>query len=151
MIKDSNAVEQDKLDPEKAYIQLTFVDPYFDEYELKDRITYFDKNFNLSKCLWWTPSSQQFSFELCKNRRTETRLREPVCNFRCTNKGKCKFVLSASSLFFCSYTIRKWAVPGTAIGHILLTVTLKRASTEGFCGGILLHASCFPAGASVAC
>ena len=48
MIKDSNAVEQDKLDPEKAYIQLTFVDPYFDEYELKDRKTYFDKNFNLS-------------------------------------------------------------------------------------------------------
>lgn len=51
VIKDSNAVEQDKLDPEKAYIQLTYVDPYFDEYELKDRITYFDKNFNLSKCL----------------------------------------------------------------------------------------------------
>lgn len=48
VIKDSNAVEQDKLDPEKAYIQLTFVDPYFDEYELKDRKTYFDKNFNLS-------------------------------------------------------------------------------------------------------
>lgn len=48
VIKDSNAVEQDKLDPEKAYIHLTFVDPYFDEYELKDRKTYFDKNFNLS-------------------------------------------------------------------------------------------------------
>lgn len=48
MIKDSNAVEQDKLEPEKAYIQLTFVGPYFDEYELKDRKTYFDKNFNLS-------------------------------------------------------------------------------------------------------
>ena len=48
VIKDSNTVEQDKLDPEKAYIQLTYVDPYFDEYELKDRITYFDKNFNLS-------------------------------------------------------------------------------------------------------
>lgn len=51
VIKDSNAVEQDKLDPDKAYIQLTFVDPYFDEYELKDRITYFDKNFNLSTFL----------------------------------------------------------------------------------------------------
>ena len=48
VIKDSNAVEQDKLDPEKAYIQLTYVDPYFNEYELKDRITYFDKNFNLN-------------------------------------------------------------------------------------------------------
>lgn len=48
VIKDSNAVEQNKLNQEKAYIQLTYVDPYFDEYELKDRITYFDKNFNLS-------------------------------------------------------------------------------------------------------
>ena len=48
VIKDSNAVEQNKLSQEKAYIQLTYVDPYFDEYELKDRITYFDKNFNLS-------------------------------------------------------------------------------------------------------
>lgn len=55
VIKDSNAVEQDKLDPEKAYIQLTFVDPYFDEYELKDRKTYFDKNFNLSTFIWFLP------------------------------------------------------------------------------------------------
>ncbi|XP_067028614.1 dedicator of cytokinesis protein 7-like isoform X1 [Acropora muricata] len=55
VIKDSNAVEQDKLDPEKAYIQLTYVDPYFDEYELKDRITYFDKNFNLRRFKYDTP------------------------------------------------------------------------------------------------
>ncbi|KAJ7372911.1 Dedicator of cytokinesis protein 6 [Desmophyllum pertusum] len=55
VIKDSNAVEQDKLDPEKAYIQLTYVDPYFDEYELKDRITYFDKNFNLRRFMYETP------------------------------------------------------------------------------------------------
>ena len=63
VIKDSNAVEQDKLNPEKAYIQLTYVDPYFDEYELKDRITYFDKNFNLSMftTLW---QSNWFSFRL---------------------------------------------------------------------------------------
>ncbi|XP_027052730.1 dedicator of cytokinesis protein 7-like, partial [Pocillopora damicornis] len=55
VIKDSNAVEQDKLNPEKAYIQLTYVDPYFDEYELKDRITYFDKNFNLRRFMYETP------------------------------------------------------------------------------------------------
>ncbi|XP_015776632.1 PREDICTED: dedicator of cytokinesis protein 7-like [Acropora digitifera] len=55
VIKDSNAVEQDKLEPEKAYIQLTYVDPYFDEYELKDRITYFDKNFNLRRFKYDTP------------------------------------------------------------------------------------------------
>ncbi|XP_073227641.1 dedicator of cytokinesis protein 7-like isoform X3 [Porites lutea] len=55
VIKDSNTVEQDKLHPDKAYIQLTFVDPYFDEYELKDRITYFDKNFNLRRFMYETP------------------------------------------------------------------------------------------------
>ena len=49
VIKDSNAVERDRLDPDIAYIQPTYVEPYFDEYELKDRITYFDKNYNLSK------------------------------------------------------------------------------------------------------
>ena len=47
VIKDSNAVEQDKLDPEKAYIQLTYVDPYFDEYELKDRLSLFWQEFQL--------------------------------------------------------------------------------------------------------
>lgn len=62
VIKDSNAVEQDKLDPEKAYIQLTFVDPYFDEYELKDRKTYFDKNFNLSTFVFFC----FFFFNVCQ-------------------------------------------------------------------------------------
>lgn len=47
VIKDSDTVDRQKLDPNKAYIQLTYVEPYFDEYEMKDRITYFDKNYNL--------------------------------------------------------------------------------------------------------
>ena len=33
-----------------------------------------------------------------------------TCNFLCTNKEECKFVLSTSTLFFCSYTIRKWPI-----------------------------------------
>ena len=49
MIKDSNTVERDKLKPDKAYIQITYVEPYFDLYEMKDRITYFDKNYNIRK------------------------------------------------------------------------------------------------------
>ena len=53
VIKDSNVVEREKLDPDKAYIQPTYVEPYFDDYELKDRITYFDKNYNLRKCAGW--------------------------------------------------------------------------------------------------
>lgn len=51
MIKDSDAVEREKLDPDKAYVQLTYVEPFFDEYEMKDRITYFDKNYNIRKYL----------------------------------------------------------------------------------------------------
>ena len=49
IIKDSNEVKKDNLDPEKAYIQITYVEPYFDSYEYKERITYFDKNYNISK------------------------------------------------------------------------------------------------------
>ena len=33
----------------QAYIQITYVEPYFDAYEFKDRITFFDKNYNLSQ------------------------------------------------------------------------------------------------------
>lgn len=39
----------------QAYIQITFVEPYFDEYEMKDRVTYFEKNFNLCRFMYTTP------------------------------------------------------------------------------------------------
>ncbi|XP_019373203.1 PREDICTED: dedicator of cytokinesis protein 8 isoform X1 [Gavialis gangeticus] len=55
VIKDSAPVDKRKLDPNKAYIQITFVEPYFDEYEMKDRITYFEKNFNLRRFMYTTP------------------------------------------------------------------------------------------------
>ena len=42
-------VESSKLNPEKAYIQITYVEPYFDDFELRDRVTAFEKNFNISK------------------------------------------------------------------------------------------------------
>ncbi|XP_055884538.1 dedicator of cytokinesis protein 7-like isoform X6 [Biomphalaria glabrata] len=54
-LKDSNTVEKDKLDPDKAYIQITYVEPYFDSYEYKDRITYFDKNYKLKRFIYATP------------------------------------------------------------------------------------------------
>lgn len=41
--------------PTQAYIQITFVEPYFDEYEMKDRLTYFEKNFNLRRFMYTTP------------------------------------------------------------------------------------------------
>ncbi|XP_069084743.1 dedicator of cytokinesis protein 8 isoform X1 [Pleurodeles waltl] len=55
VIKDSAPVNKAKLDPNKAYIQITFVEPYFDEYEMKDRMTYFEKNFNLRRFMYTTP------------------------------------------------------------------------------------------------
>lgn len=39
----------------QAYIQLTYVEPFFDTYELKDRVTYFDKNYNLRTFMFCTP------------------------------------------------------------------------------------------------
>ncbi|KAM4677332.1 dedicator of cytokinesis protein 6 isoform 2-T2 [Discoglossus pictus] len=55
VVKDSNPVDKTKLDPNKAYIQITYVEPYFDTYEFKDRVTYFDKNYNLRTFLFCTP------------------------------------------------------------------------------------------------
>ncbi|XP_050800210.1 dedicator of cytokinesis protein 8 isoform X1 [Gopherus flavomarginatus] len=55
VIKDSTPVDRSKLHPNKAYIQITFVEPYFDEYEMKDRVTYFEKNFSLRRFMYTTP------------------------------------------------------------------------------------------------
>ncbi|MCI4380885.1 hypothetical protein PGIGA_G00245190 [Pangasianodon gigas] len=55
MIKDSTPVDRNKLNPNKAYIQITFVEPYFDDYEMKDRMTNFEKNFNLRRFMYTTP------------------------------------------------------------------------------------------------
>ncbi|XP_063036087.1 dedicator of cytokinesis protein 8 isoform X1 [Melospiza melodia melodia] len=55
VIKDSAPVDKRKLDSNKAYIQITFVEPYFDEYEMKDRVTYFEKNFNICRFMYTTP------------------------------------------------------------------------------------------------
>lgn len=49
IIKDSNSIDINTLDPEKAYIQITYVEPYFETYELRQRETYFERNFNISK------------------------------------------------------------------------------------------------------
>ncbi|XP_061585333.1 dedicator of cytokinesis protein 8 isoform X2 [Cololabis saira] len=55
MIKDSTPVDKKQLNPNKAYIQITFVEPYFDDYEMKDRLTNFEKNFNLRRFMYTTP------------------------------------------------------------------------------------------------
>ncbi|XP_057299405.1 dedicator of cytokinesis protein 7-like isoform X1 [Hydractinia symbiolongicarpus] len=55
MIKDSNVVDATKLDDEKGYIQITYVEPYFLEYEMEDRVTYFEKNNDLRRFMFVTP------------------------------------------------------------------------------------------------
>ncbi|XP_036169055.1 dedicator of cytokinesis protein 6 isoform X13 [Myotis myotis] len=55
IVKDSNPVDKTKLDSQKAYIQITYVEPHFDTYELKDRVTYFDRNYGLRTFLFCTP------------------------------------------------------------------------------------------------
>lgn len=51
IIKDSNVVDLNSLNSDKAYIQITYVEPYFEQFELRYRQTHFDKNFNISKCI----------------------------------------------------------------------------------------------------
>lgn len=53
IIKDSNTVDVKTLEADKAYIQITYVEPYFETYELRGRETYFERNFNISKTIYF--------------------------------------------------------------------------------------------------
>lgn len=39
----------------QGYIQVTYVEPYFEDWELKQRVTVFDKGFNLRRFVFSTP------------------------------------------------------------------------------------------------
>lgn len=45
----SKNVDVSKLNPDKAYIQVTYVEPYFDNYELRERVTVYERNFNIGE------------------------------------------------------------------------------------------------------
>lgn len=55
IIKDSNPVDVSTLDSEKIYIQITFVEPYFEAFELRQRETHFERNFNINRFIFATP------------------------------------------------------------------------------------------------
>lgn len=55
IIKDSNQVDVSTLDGEKIYLQITFVEPYFEAFELRVRETHFERNFNLNRFIFSTP------------------------------------------------------------------------------------------------
>ena len=52
---DSKPVEVEKLNKKKAYIQITYVEPFFDSYEARKRVTSFEKNFNIKEFIFSTP------------------------------------------------------------------------------------------------
>ncbi|XP_032887032.1 dedicator of cytokinesis protein 10 isoform X3 [Amblyraja radiata] len=55
MIQDSNKVNPKELDPKVAYIQVTYVTPYFDEKELTERRTDFERHNNIKRFVFETP------------------------------------------------------------------------------------------------
>lgn len=55
VIKDSNAVDVSTLESDKVYIQITYVEPYFDFWEMDERQTSFERSYNLKRFLYSTP------------------------------------------------------------------------------------------------
>ncbi|GCC36412.1 hypothetical protein chiPu_0014906 [Chiloscyllium punctatum] len=55
ILQDSNKVNTKSLDQKFAYIQVTFVSPYFDEKELSERKTHFERNHNITRFVFETP------------------------------------------------------------------------------------------------
>ncbi|KAG5461474.1 MAG: dedicator of cytokinesis 6, isoform CRA_e, partial [Olpidium bornovanus] len=55
LLQDSNRVDRAKLDPEKAYVQVTFVEPYLDSKEQAKRTTYFERMTDIKKFVFETP------------------------------------------------------------------------------------------------
>ncbi|XP_033123079.1 dedicator of cytokinesis protein 7-like isoform X2 [Anneissia japonica] len=58
MMKDSRKVDVRTLDPLKAYIQVTYVEPYFQAFENDFRRTHFDKSYNLRRFVFATPFTE---------------------------------------------------------------------------------------------
>ena len=62
LIMDSKRVDPGELDPKRAHLQVTFVEPYFDAAELStDRLTYFEKNHNIRRFVYETPFTKDES------------------------------------------------------------------------------------------
>ncbi|XP_053129814.1 dedicator of cytokinesis protein 11 isoform X3 [Hemicordylus capensis] len=55
IIQDSNKVNVKDLDPKYAHIQVTYLKPFFDEKELSERKTDFERNHNINRFVFETP------------------------------------------------------------------------------------------------
>ena len=55
VVKDSNKVDESSLLPGIVYVQITYVEPYFDDWELDERSTQMERSFNISRFYFSTP------------------------------------------------------------------------------------------------
>ncbi|KNC79152.1 hypothetical protein SARC_08443 [Sphaeroforma arctica JP610] len=55
LLQDSGPINHDTLDPELAYIQVTHVEPFFDETERMNRITAFERVVNVNRFVFEAP------------------------------------------------------------------------------------------------
>uniref|UniRef100_A0A9J2PJV5 Dedicator of cytokinesis protein 7 n=1 Tax=Ascaris lumbricoides TaxID=6252 RepID=A0A9J2PJV5_ASCLU len=55
VIKDSNIVERSRLELSKAYLQITYVEPYLERWERRRRPTHFERNHKLNRFVYATP------------------------------------------------------------------------------------------------
>ena len=77
LLKESSDVDPASLDPRKGFIQITYMEPYFDDWELTDRVSVFDKSFNLRECFTLEAQSHlSVKFMYAYTHTTHTR---PVC------------------------------------------------------------------------
>eukprot|EP01121_Diplochlamys_sp_Union-15-3_P012827 TRINITY_DN3897_c0_g1_i2.p1 TRINITY_DN3897_c0_g1~~TRINITY_DN3897_c0_g1_i2.p1 ORF type:complete len:224 (-),score=27.76 TRINITY_DN3897_c0_g1_i2:91-762(-) len=59
IITHSNEVNPKDLNPGLCYLQITAVKPYFESWELKERVTYYDKNYNINQFIFETPYTKE--------------------------------------------------------------------------------------------
>ncbi|CAI4226264.1 unnamed protein product [Auanema sp. JU1783] len=55
VIKDSNNVSRSAHQPNNAYLQITYVEPYFDKWERRRRPTHFERSHNINRFSYATP------------------------------------------------------------------------------------------------
>ncbi|TKR95511.1 hypothetical protein L596_009672 [Steinernema carpocapsae] len=55
VIKDSNTVDRAKLNQNKGYLQITYVEPYLEGWERRRRPTYYERNHKLHRFVYATP------------------------------------------------------------------------------------------------
>ncbi|MFH4975543.1 hypothetical protein AB6A40_002252 [Gnathostoma spinigerum] len=100
VIKDSNLVDRNKLDSSKAYIQITYVEPYLEGWERRRRATHFERNTKLSRFVYATPFTKDGRSHGCLKeqykRRTIlcTQFSFPYVKTRCRVISRESFVLT---------------------------------------------------------